>query len=76
MRRRRKKVEGKRRGEIEEGRNGNDTVNRRKKKKKKEEKRERERKSEREREKLLIQKILIPKCPVYFYIYFSIYETL
>lgn len=48
----------------------------RKKKKKKEEKRERERKSEREREKLLIQKILIPKCPVYFYIYFSIYETL
>ena len=21
-------------------------------------------------------KILIPKCPVYFYIYFSIYETL
>lgn len=26
--------------------------------------------------KIINTKILIPKCPVYFYIYFSIYETL
>lgn len=28
------------------------------------------------RKKIINTKILIPKCPVYFYIYFSIYETL